>query len=409
MGSFLRNPAMRRFAATQFLLEVQFWFPVWLIFLLERGFSLGEAVLADGVFRLVVVACEFPVGILADRIGRRPAYLWLAGGNAVTFAAITQVDSLTGLFGAWVLWGVVWALASGAANAYLYELCQLDHSGVPAIRAFGIVGAVRSLAVLLSLAAAGYLYAIDPRLPFALTSGLALLALVLTLGLPRVPKPASAGLAKLRVDLRAAARNPAVRAVVLLGSLLLLGGWSVRILFQPLALELELSPSTTGWMYTSFAAAGVAGSLLAARSGPLHRRSALAVAFLFVLVPVAGTAAFPAFGPFLLLPVLGLAYAFGVTVLDVMTSEVTAPAVRATTYGVISCLGGVGIAVARPGLGIIGEEWSVPIAFGVWAGVCLVLGAAMLPSMRRIGAVGLAGVASPPHDTSGSTLDGSGP
>src|SRR5690606_20787635 len=85
----LRSRSIRIFAITQFLLEVQFWFPLWLIYLKDLGFSITIAVLADGVFRLVVVGAELPLGILADRLGRKRTYLLVCGLAAVTFAAIT--------------------------------------------------------------------------------------------------------------------------------------------------------------------------------------------------------------------------------------------------------------------------------------------------------------------------------
>ena len=38
-----------RFGIIVTALEVQFWFPVWLLFLLDRGFTIGQAALADAV------------------------------------------------------------------------------------------------------------------------------------------------------------------------------------------------------------------------------------------------------------------------------------------------------------------------------------------------------------------------
>ncbi|MCB1017884.1 MAG: hypothetical protein KDB10_22555, partial [Acidimicrobiales bacterium] len=68
-------PSLDRFAVVQFLLEVQLWFPVWLLFLTGRGFALPTIVAADGVFRLTIVALELPLGRVADRIGRRRSLL----------------------------------------------------------------------------------------------------------------------------------------------------------------------------------------------------------------------------------------------------------------------------------------------------------------------------------------------
>lgn len=385
MREVLRSRAIRTFAVTQFLLEVQFWFPVWLIYLLDLGFPLATAVLADGVFRIVAVACEFPVGVLADLLGRRRTYLVLAGGTVLTFVAITQIQTVGLLFAAWVLWGVLWAFTSGVASTYLYELCQIERRPVNPARAFGLVRAVGSVSVLLSLLAAGYLYEVEPRLPFAVTAGLAGVAFLLALTLPEISgSRVAATLGSVVAGVRGALVSVRVRQAVWLGVLLLLFGWSARILFQPLALELELSTRVTGWMYAAFAAAGVLGGFAAGYVPAARRRGALAVAFLLILVALAAVGQLPWLGPFVLLPVLGFGYALGTTVLEVLTNEVTPRQVRAMIFGLVTCLGGVGIAVARPGLGVLAEAHSTPFAATVWAGIGVPVVILALHTIRRL-------------------------
>ncbi|MEV0806337.1 MFS transporter [Micromonospora sp. NPDC050200] len=385
MRTALRSRPIRTFAITQFLLEVQFWFPVWLIYLLDLGFPLTTAVLADGVFRIIVVVCELPVGVVADLIGRRRTYLTLAAGTVLTFAAITQIQSVEMLFGAWVLWGVLWALTSGAASTYLYELCDQDELEISPAKTFGLVRAAGNASVLLSLLAAGHLYEVDPRLPFAVTAALATVAFLLALTLPEIRGPQVVStLSSVVADIRRAATDTRIRRAGWLGILLLLFGWSARILFQPLALELGLPAKLTGSMYAAFAAASVLGGLTAGYVGRSHRRPALAAAFLLVLAALVATGQVPWLGPFLFLPLMGFGYALGTTVLEVLTNEVTPPAVRALTFGVISCLSGLGIAVARPALGILATDHSTSFAFLTWAGVGVVLVGLAVPGIRRL-------------------------
>ncbi|MFY1636263.1 MFS transporter [Solwaraspora sp. WMMB335] len=385
MRTALRSRPIRTFLAIQFLLEVQFWFPIWLIYLLDLGFSLTTAVLADGVFRLVTVACEFPVGVVADRVGRRRTYLALAAMAVLTFTAISQIGSVGTLFAAWVLWGVLWALTSGATAPYLYELCARDPLPVEPTKAFGLARAVGHASVFLSLLTAGYLYEADPRAPFAVTAALAAVALLLVLTLPEVPRPhAPTTLAAIAADLRAALARPAVRRAVWIAVLLLVLGWSARILFQPLALELRLSARTTGWMYAAFAAASVLGGLAAGQLSRRRRRAALATAFLLILGSLAATSQLPGLGPFLLLPVMGFGYVLGTTVLEVLTNEVTPSATRAAMFGLIAGAGGLAIAVARPGLGILVEDHPVTLGFAVWALVGVPIAALALRTVRRI-------------------------
>ncbi|NEK84591.1 MFS transporter [Blastococcus saxobsidens] len=388
MSGALRSPVLRRFALAHFLLEVQFWFPVYLIFLLDMGFTLAVAVVADGLFRLVSVACEVPMGVLADRIGRRRTYLLLAGLTVAVFLAISQVSSVPGLFAAWIGWGVLWALASGASTAYLYELAVRDAPSVDPARSFAVVRALGHLAVLLSLVAAGYLYDVEPTAPFTVTAVLAAIALAVAWTLPETSAAgARSTIRSVLRDVRRAAADERVRLAVLLGALLLLLGWSPRILFQPLALELDYSAQRTGWMYAAFAAAAVVAGLLAGRVGPARRPAVLRASFLVVLAALVGTGVWEGLGPFLFLPVLGLAYALGQVLLELVTSEVTSPAVLATAFSVVSMLGGLGIAVARPALGLVADNWSTPVAFGAWAAVGALLVAVALLLVRRLDTV----------------------
>ncbi|SIN15554.1 MFS transporter [Micromonospora cremea] len=385
MRTALRSRPIRTLAITQFLLEVQFWFPIWLIYLLDLGFPLTTAVLADGAFRIVSVICEFPVGLVADRIGRRATYLTLAGATVLTFTVITQIRSVQVLFGAWVLWGVLWALSSGAASTYLYELCAQDPLDIDPARAIGLVRAVGNVSVLVSLLAAGYLYDVDHRLPFAVTAVLAAVAFLLAYTLPEIAgSRVVATLSSVLADIRGAAADPRVRRAVRLGALLLLFGWSARILFQPLALHLGLTAQVTGWMYGVFAAASALGGLVAGYVRPRHRPGALSAAFLLILAALVAINQMDRLGPFLFLPMMGFGYTLGLTVLEVFTNEVTPRAVRATIFGVIACVGGVGIAVARPGLGILAERHSTSFAFGIWAGTGVVLISLAVPGIRRI-------------------------
>ncbi|MGH3240961.1 MAG: MFS transporter [Spirillospora sp.] len=386
MKEALRSRTIRTFLITQFLLGVQFWFPVYLIYLLDLGFPLTTAVLADAVFRLVAVACEFPVGVLADMVGRRRSYLMLAAGTVLTFGLITQIDSTWMMFGAWTLWGVQWALTSGIASAYLYDICTQHEPDIDPARAFGLTRAAGSAAVLMSLMAAGYLYELDRRLPFAVTAALAAVALLFALTLPEIKvQRRRATLASVLVDLRGAWALRGVRRAVWLGALLLLFGWSARILFQPLALELGLSARVTGWMYAVFAVASLGGGLAAGYVRPSHRRAALAAAFLLILAALVATAQASWLGPFLFLPVLGLGYALGSTVLELVTNEVTPQPARAMVFGLVACLGGIGIAVSRPTLGMLASDHSSAFAFGAWAAVgvgLLALAAAPLRGTR---------------------------
>lgn len=372
-------------AATQFLLEVQFWFPLWLIFLLHLGFDLTTAVVADGVFRLVSVAAEIPLGMLADRLGRKNTYLLITGLSAVTFAGIAMISGAAHLFAVWVLWGLLWALSSGAATSYAFELSQ-TLGARQASRGFGVIKGAAQLAVLVSLVSAGWFYDLDPALPFWLTAGFALVAGVLTLGLPDIRhKGQRPTLQSIRRDVRAAVSSRTTRAAIVVAVLFLFHAWSVRILLQPLALELDLTAAETGWMYAAVAAVGMIAAVVAGWVRPTLRAVVVALGGFLTVAACAGTWALPLLGPLLWLPVLSVGWAAAWTTLELELSERARPAVRATVLSVVSCLAGLGIAAARPALGVVAEVAGTATSFGVLAIVGIIVLAAMALPLLTMG------------------------
>ena len=380
---------MRRFALTQLLLEVQLWFPVWLIFLTDRGFSITTAVLADATFRLTVVGLELPLGLLADRIGRRRTQLLIAGTTAPVFVAMSLVTDLPALIAVWIAWGALWALSSGSAASYLYELVREPTVGVEAGAAFGFLRAATSTAVLISHLLAGVLYRWDARAPFLLTAGLGAAALMVTLGLPEVAgsRRGATTVRAVADELRRAWAEPLLRLTTSLSVLLLVLGWSVRILFQPLILDLGLSPTAAGAMYFAYSALAVGAGLWSGTVGPERRPTAILAGFVILTAAVLGTGAVPVLGPWLFVPLIGFGYYGALTLLEISVNEASRSAVRATLFSGISLIGGLAIVVARPSLGALADRASAAVAFAAWGVVGLAVAAVAAVLVGRVRAL----------------------
>ena len=370
-------------ALTRCLLEVQFWFPLWLVFLLHRGFDLTTAVLADGLFRIVSVFAEVPMGIVSDWLGRKRTYLSICVLTTITFLAISMVHGVLDLLVVWAVWGVLWALNSGAATSYLYELAEpLGPRG--SRRAFGMVRGLGQCAVLFSLVSAGWLYAINPAVPFVLTAVLAAMAGCLACFLPDVERQARRPtFAGIRQDLRAAVQGEAARMIIGVAAWFLFVSWSARILFQPLALDVGLDAGMTSLMYALCAGVEMLGALAVGWIASKYRAQVMFTALALTSLACFATGFFPVMGPFLWLPVLSLAWGLGWTSLEYEVASVAAPAVRATLLSIVSMVGGLGIAVARPALGIVAERWSAGTAFLAWGMSAAVVAAITAPRLRR--------------------------
>jgi MFS family permease len=95
---------------------------IWVIYLTqERGLTLGEAFLFEAVFSGAVIATELPMGMVADRFGRRLALI--LGGCCVVLGFLTFGigTSLYVLIAAYVLLALADTNFSGADAAMLYD------------------------------------------------------------------------------------------------------------------------------------------------------------------------------------------------------------------------------------------------------------------------------------------------
>lgn len=390
------DPSLDRFAVVQFLLEVQLWFPVWLLFLTGRGFALPTIVAADGVFRLTIVALELPLGRVADRIGRRRSLLVVGALTVAAYLAIASVTTTAGLLAAWVLWGALWAMTSGTATAYLYELTRQLGRSDDQVSIFGRVRAVTSAAVLVSHLAAGVLFALSPVAPFVVTAALGACALALTLGLPDVERrgPRPDRLPARRVA--ALAFGPrALRSAIVLAAVVLVFGWSVRILYQPLLLDRGVPDSLAGVSYFGYSAMAVLAGLLVGRLGRRTVVPTIVVGLGTLWVGVLGAGLLPALGPWVFVPVMGFGFALAWVLVEVVVSDRSADAVRATTLSVVGVVAGVVIAGARPALGLLADARSPALAFLVWAAVGVALAPLVALCVRGLGPPVPAGGAAP--------------
>lgn len=94
---------------------------VWVIFLLERGYSLTQVGIAEGVMHMASLICEIPTGMAADLFGRKRT-LMFAGIAGMCFGILMRMDGWSG----WVYVGMVFSalsynLASGTQEALVYD------------------------------------------------------------------------------------------------------------------------------------------------------------------------------------------------------------------------------------------------------------------------------------------------
>jgi MFS transporter, DHA1 family, tetracycline resistance protein len=140
----------------------------------EFAGSTAHAAEINGLFAMSWALMQLlfsPVlGALSDRFGRRPVILISCFGLAIDFFLVALAPSLAWLLVARLLGGITMANMS-VASAYIADITP------PAERAakFGMLGAAFGIGFVLGPLIGGVFGAIDPRLPFWIAGGIALL------------------------------------------------------------------------------------------------------------------------------------------------------------------------------------------------------------------------------------------
>ena len=172
-----------KFYLDTFLLNLQLWWPIWIIYLQEeRGFSLGQVTLLEVPFYLSIVVLQIPAAAIADRWGRRTslalgALLWAAG---VTLFGLADTYQL--LLFSYLVWGIAIALMTGADSAFLYDSLKALGREDEYQRIYGRAWAVLSAASLAgTLIGAPVAAATSLPFPIVLSGAIAALAVLATL------------------------------------------------------------------------------------------------------------------------------------------------------------------------------------------------------------------------------------
>ena len=183
-------PDLRRFVGYQITGSVGFSNAIWVVFLHERGLSLGEIGLAEAAFHLAPLTLELPTGAFADLFGRRwslvASSLLSAAGALVTLAVHDVWLAIPALY----LTGAAMTFASGAQQAFLYDALA---AGGDEHRFGGVFGRLLSVSFLvtgLTALLGATLADISFAWPYGLSAGVAIVGAILAAGLrepTRVP------------------------------------------------------------------------------------------------------------------------------------------------------------------------------------------------------------------------------
>lgn len=94
---------------------------VWVLFLLNRGYSLAQVGIAEGIFHLTSLVCEVPSGMAADVFGRKRTLVLSGIAGILSSFFMGFGDRIEFIFWGMIFSAVAISMLSGTEEAILYD------------------------------------------------------------------------------------------------------------------------------------------------------------------------------------------------------------------------------------------------------------------------------------------------
>ncbi|WP_233274810.1 MFS transporter [Haladaptatus cibarius] len=177
-------PLILKYYLFQATMSFGFFWPVFTIFLLHRGLNYTQIGLLGSVSAAFIVIGEIPSGYVSDYIGRRWSLLLGTIPLALSVFGFVVAQTFAAFAVLWILWALGIAFQSGSGDAWLYDalqdrLCEAEYT-----RVRGRGGSVNQWVSAGTMLTAGFLYSLDPRLPFVAGGFLLLTGVLVLFSLP---------------------------------------------------------------------------------------------------------------------------------------------------------------------------------------------------------------------------------
>ena len=132
--------------------------PVIILVYTQRGISVGDFFLIQGIFRLAAVLFEIPSGYLSDRFSRKRVMIWGAMFTLMGYIVITLAYGFWAIVAGEALLGIASALYSGTLEAYTYDLMKRNKTQKQFLKEFGSIMTFGSLASFIASILGGALF-----------------------------------------------------------------------------------------------------------------------------------------------------------------------------------------------------------------------------------------------------------
>jgi MFS family permease len=263
---------VRKYYAFHLFLNLQLWFPIWIIYLTrERGLTLTQVTLIDVPFWLCIILLQIPGAALADRFGRKPVLIGSAGAFSLAIVFFGLATTFWLLLGSYLVWGIGFALLWGTESAFIFDSLKALGREEEYPRIYG-----RGVAIATSAQVAGLLLgaplasATSLETPIIASGAISAVAMIIAITF-REPKGVDRTRAAqtygqiIRDSARLVRTRPDVRYAILYFGLITVGFVGIVYFFQPFLEQHDVGLSAVGVWQTPMRLVGIVAALAAHR------------------------------------------------------------------------------------------------------------------------------------------------
>lgn len=270
-GSISRKEALERnlvlFPWFYGLQMLTFIGPMIVIFFLANGLNYTQIFVLEALYGIVIVACELPTGMFADKYGRVKSLVASTVLILLGIIAYARGSSFAGFLLAETLWGVGASFGSGAEEALLYDSLKELRRSKEYKKMMGKAMTIFYGCAIVSALVGGIVAQRDLHLPFYLATAVYIVMLIVSLYFtePSYHRSALGHIAHITASVRHFWKKTKVRWLILYQattiSALLIMFWTIQPYFKLLGIPLSLF----GVYFAGFSCMGLLASRYAHR------------------------------------------------------------------------------------------------------------------------------------------------
>lgn len=254
----------------QFLLNLQLWWPIWIIYLTEeRGLTLGQVTLIDVPFWFSIILLQVPAAALSDRIGRKPTLIASAATMGLAVSLFGLASSFPLLLVSYLIWGISFSLLFGTESAFVFDSLKALGRDAEYTKVYGRAWGLAAAAMLAgTLAGAPLADATSLPFPIIVSGAIAGAAAVFALFLVEPSERTTSKLSYGRIigdSAHLVRTNPGVRYAILFYGAVTIGAVGPTFFFQPFLIDHNIDIANVGFWQTPARIAGIIGAVAAAR------------------------------------------------------------------------------------------------------------------------------------------------